>query len=145
MLLLLVMISIGLVSADTSTRDKRSTDNLEYVIRVLEEQGRLDEVDPKLLERIQATVQKTKTRGGKLSDSGINLSKTTPRTSVLEFGHRAVPLLHHFKVSQDLRSLTETVCLAESARLSRLRTVFLSSSCLLPSHSLRKQPELRIF
>eukprot|EP00090_Calanus_glacialis_P001407 TRINITY_DN11001_c0_g1_i1.p1 TRINITY_DN11001_c0_g1~~TRINITY_DN11001_c0_g1_i1.p1 ORF type:complete len:482 (+),score=124.27 TRINITY_DN11001_c0_g1_i1:103-1548(+) len=84
MLLLLVMISIGLVSADTSTRDKRSTDNLEYVIRVLEEQGRLDEVDPKLLERIQATVQKTKTRGGKLSDSGINLSKTTPRTSVLD-------------------------------------------------------------
>jgi hypothetical protein len=87
MLLLLVMISIGLVSADTITRDKRSTDNLEYVIRVLEEQGRLNEVDPKLLERIRATVQKTKTRGVQISDSGINLKstlKTTPRTSVLD-------------------------------------------------------------
>ena len=50
--MLLSITSTGLAINEKGTRDKRSTDNLEYVIRVLEDQGRLNEVDGELLERI---------------------------------------------------------------------------------------------
>ena len=54
--------STGLANNEQGTRDKRSTDNLEYVLRVLEDEGCLREVDGQLLERIQATIQRRKSK-----------------------------------------------------------------------------------
>lgn len=45
-------------------KQKRSTANLEYVMKILEEQGRLHEVDGELLKRIQATINKDKPNQG---------------------------------------------------------------------------------
>ena len=69
-------------------KQKRSTTNLEYVMSVLEEQGRLDEVDEGLLHRIQLTIQQNKgqrkveKRVGKQSPI-LNKPPTTPSHSVL--------------------------------------------------------------
>jgi len=94
MLLQTGLVIIMIWSTVTCTRatesidlQKRSTSNLEYVMSVLEEQGRLGEVDKGLLERIQLTIQQNKNqrqvkRKGKES-GGLNRPATTPRQSVL--------------------------------------------------------------
>ena len=51
------------------TRQQRSTANLEYVIRVLEEQGRLGEVDKDLLRRIQASIHGSKVQAESYTQS----------------------------------------------------------------------------
>ena len=62
-------------------RQKRS--NLEYVIRVLEEQGRLGEVDGELLRRIQSTIQQNKGQEEIQRKSKQNQMISSPRESVL--------------------------------------------------------------
>jgi hypothetical protein len=47
-------------TVDHITKQKRSTIDLEYVMRVLVEQGRLCEVDGDLLSKIQTTISKDK-------------------------------------------------------------------------------------
>merc|ERR1719350_2605711 len=67
-------------STDHVTKHKRSTSNLEYVMRVLEEQGRLGEVDGELLSRIQSTIDKNKGQGDIQRKSK---QASNPRESVL--------------------------------------------------------------
>jgi hypothetical protein len=76
-------------SIDNVTKQNRSTTNLEYVMRVLEEQGRLGEVDGELLSRIQSTINKNKWQGEIKRRSkqtlGLNQVASSPRESVLNF------------------------------------------------------------
>ena len=64
------------------SRVGRSTEKLEYVMRVLEEQGLLHAVDEELLKRIQVAIQKRNPK----SESNIEVKDVneTPRISVLE-------------------------------------------------------------
>ena len=93
--LLMVIISTTLSNPDSpntnpTTRIQRSTANLEYVMKVLEEQGRLDEVDGDLLKRIQTTILKNKAQGNSRSRSGseraidVKQVLSTPRVSALD-------------------------------------------------------------
>ena len=60
----------------------RSTENLEYVMRVLEEQGRLHEVDEELLKKIQVAIQRRKSNSESNTESKD--VDETPRRSLLE-------------------------------------------------------------
>jgi len=76
-------------SAETISKftQKRSTANLEYVMRVLEEQGRLGEVDSNLLKRIQATIKGShiKDESHFRSESGKNIVlSSSPTVSALD-------------------------------------------------------------
>ena len=68
-------------------KQKRSTSNLEYVMRVLKEQGRLGEVDGELLSRIQSTIEKNKGQGEiqrRIKQTiGLNQVASSPIESVL--------------------------------------------------------------
>ena len=74
-------------SNDQVTKQKRSTTDLEYVIRVLEEQGRLGEVDDELLSRIQSTINNDKAQNKLQRKSkhrfGLTQESSSPRESVL--------------------------------------------------------------
>ena len=84
--MLLSITSTGLASNEGGTLNKRSTDKLEYVIRVLEDQGRLNEVDGELLERIQATIQRSKSKAEKtnISEGRVGVQDDLPRTSLVD-------------------------------------------------------------
>ena len=86
MLLCLLIILVGTTLASTEStvheiRQKRS--NLEDVYRVLEEQGRLGEVDEQLLRRIQSTIQQNKGLGEIQRKSKQSQVTSSPRESVL--------------------------------------------------------------
>jgi len=59
---------------DSSLKQKRSTANLEYVMKVLEEQGRLHEVDADLLQRINVAIKGSKNQK---QQQGHQLSRTS--------------------------------------------------------------------
>ena len=88
--LLMLFIESALTSPKAATHtsvDKRSTSQLEYVMRVLEEQGRLGEVDEQLLKRIQSTINENENQGEQRRKSKqnplLNEVLSSPRESVL--------------------------------------------------------------
>merc|ERR1719343_1823851 len=80
MITLLLLLFTGSEASSKVTKQKRSTANLEYVMKILEEQGRLHQVDGELLKRIQTTLSKSKnksviSRSGKsVQSNGESLS-----------------------------------------------------------------------
>merc|ERR1712106_197927 len=74
-------------AASHTAVEKRSTSQLEYVMRVLEEQGRLGEVDERLLKRIQSTINNNENQGEQRRKSKqnplLNEVSSSPRESVL--------------------------------------------------------------
>ena len=67
-------------------RYQRSTTNLEYLMKVLEERDRLDKVDVDLLKQIQTTIHGTKMqeKSRSRSQSQRNIYVNHPRVSVLD-------------------------------------------------------------
>jgi len=93
----LLLLGVLMVSIDTTfshydkeytpkNRYQRSTTNLEYLMKVLEERDRLDKVDVDLLKQIQTTVHGTKMqeKSRSRSQSQRNIYVNHPRVSVLD-------------------------------------------------------------
>ena len=63
LLISLVIIIMCLTAGSAEAKQRRSSSELEYVMRVLEEQGRLGEVDDALLRRIQLSFKTIEIQG----------------------------------------------------------------------------------
>ena len=87
LLISLVIIIMCLTAGSAEAKQRRSSSELEYVMRVLEEQGRLGEVDDALLRRIQSSIQNNKNPGKiqrkSKQSGGSNKPSSSPRDSVL--------------------------------------------------------------